>query len=130
MFAFETPSNRSLHSVHQVEGLSGSHPKRQSFTTFTLGNNAAKAREAVDFAVPRSPRIRTPPMRVSTAFKMSARRMRSCPTIAVNGKIGGIDQLQSVIITRDCLIPKPVTEKLVRLLFSPFAGQGNGVLLN
>src|SRR5215216_7091027 len=130
MFAFETPSNRSLHSVHQVLGLFGSQPKRQSFTTFTLGSNAANARAAVDLAVPRSPRIKTPPMRVSTAFKMSARRMRSCPTIAVNGKIGGIDQLQSVIITRDSLIPKPVTEKLVRLLFSPFAGQGNGVLLN
>jgi hypothetical protein len=47
-------------------------------------------RAAVDFAVPRSPRIRTPPMRVSTAFKMSARRMRSCPTIAVKGKMDGI----------------------------------------
>src|SRR6266498_2081622 len=96
------PVNRSLHSVHHVDGLSGSQPKRQSSTTFTLGSSAANAREAVDFAVPRSPRINTPPMRVSTAFKMRARLMRSCPTIAVNGKIGGIyHQLRFVIITRE-----------------------------
>src|SRR5215208_3455444 len=102
----EVPSKRSLHSVHQVLGLSGSQPKRQSFTTFTLGSSAARAREAVDLAVPRSPRIKTPPIRVSTALRMSARRMRSCPTIAVNGKIGGIYLLQGVIITRDSLFPK------------------------
>src|SRR6185503_8089074 len=111
MFAFERPSKRSLHSVHQVAGLSGSQPKRQSLTTDTLGSNAANARAAVDLAVPRSPRIKTPPMRVSTAFRMSARRMRSCPTIAVNGKIDGIYQLQSVIITRDSVFPKLVVTK-------------------
>src|SRR5215207_2551177 len=99
------PSKRSLHSVHQVDGLSGSQPKRQSLTTLTLGSNAASARAAVDLAVPRSPRISTPPMRVSTAFKMSARLMRSCPTIAVNGKIGGIYcQLRTVIITRESIL--------------------------
>jgi hypothetical protein len=37
---------------------------------------------------------------------MSARSMRSCPTIAVNGKIGGIYQLRPAIITRDCIFPK------------------------
>ncbi len=78
-------AKRSLHSVHQVPGLSGSQPKRQSSTTRTCGKRAAKARAAVDLAVPRSPRIRTPPMRVSTAFRISARRMRSWPTMAVNG---------------------------------------------
>src|SRR5574339_1137506 len=93
MLLLLTPLKRSLHSVHQVLGLSGSQPKRQSSTTLTLGSRAASEREAVDLAVPRSPRIKTPPMRVSTAFKMSARLIRSCPTIAVNGKIGGIYRL-------------------------------------
>ena len=53
------PLKRSLHSVHQVEGLSGSQPKRQSSTTFTLGNRAARARDAVDLAlrVPRRARL-------------------------------------------------------------------------
>ena len=46
---------------------------------------------AVDLAVPRSPRINTPPMRGSTAFSTRARFMRSCPTMAVNGKIGRIE---------------------------------------
>jgi hypothetical protein len=50
--------NRSLHSVHQVLGLSGSQPKRQSCTTLTLGRSAASERDAVDLAVPRSPRIK------------------------------------------------------------------------
>src|SRR3972149_5328857 len=48
---------RSRHSVHQVVGRSGSQPKRQSLTTGTWGNKAARARAAVDLAVPRSPRI-------------------------------------------------------------------------
>src|SRR4029450_7929277 len=107
----DVPSKRSLHSVHQVPGLSGSQPKRQSLTTFTLGRSAASAREAVDLAVRGAPRIKTPPMRVSTAFRMSARLMRSCPTMAVNGKIGGIYQLQTVIITRDSVFPKLVHRK-------------------
>src|SRR5678815_2721477 len=84
------PLKRSLHSVHQVLGLSGSQPKRQSSTTLTLGSRAASARAAVDLAVPRSPRINTPPMRVATAFKINARRMRCWPTIAVKGKIEGM----------------------------------------
>ncbi len=75
----------SRHSVHHVAGFSGSQPKWQSTTTFTLGSKAARARAAVDLAVPRSPRIRTPPMRGSTALRIRARRMRCCPTIAVNG---------------------------------------------
>ena len=46
---FLFPANRSLHSVHQVLGLSGSQPKRQSSTTLTLGRSAASERDAVDF---------------------------------------------------------------------------------
>ena len=69
---------RSRHSVHQVAGLSGSQPKRQSLTTFTKGNKAARARAAVDLAVPRSPRINTPPMRgdVELGPGLPARRKR------------------------------------------------------
>ena len=78
-------ATRSRHSVHQVAGLSGSQMKRQSLTTRTLGSKAARARAAVDLAVPRSPRMSTPPMRGSTALSTRARRMRSWPTIAVNG---------------------------------------------
>ena len=70
-------ATRSRHSVHQVVGWSGSQPKRQSLTTATCGSRAARARAAVDLAVPRSPRINTPPMRGSTAFKTRARFMRS-----------------------------------------------------
>ena len=46
---------------------------------------------AVDLAVPRSPRINTPPICGLIAFRIKARFMRSCPTIAVKGKIGGIN---------------------------------------
>src|SRR3990172_8197367 len=89
---------RSRHSVHHVVGESGSQPKRQSATTFTSGNSAASARAAVDLAVPRSPRIRTPPMRGLTAFRTRARHMRSWPTMAVRGKTTGTRDLQRGII--------------------------------
>ena len=79
---------RSRHSVHHVVGSSGLHLNRHLATTLTSGSSAASARAAVDLAVPRSPRIKTPPIRGLTAFSVSARRMRSCPTIAVNGNTG------------------------------------------
>src|SRR5690606_39773077 len=43
-------------------GAAGSQENRQSVTTVIGGSRAACARTAVDFAVPFSPRIRTPPM--------------------------------------------------------------------
>ena len=49
------------------------------------GAGSARARAAVDLAVPRSPRISTPPMRGLTALRMSARRIRFWPTMAVKG---------------------------------------------
>jgi len=76
---------RSMHSVHQWVGSCGSQPKRQPSIASSSGRRAAKARAAVDLAVPRSPRMSTPPMRGSTALSTRARRMRSCPTIAVKG---------------------------------------------
>jgi hypothetical protein len=46
----------------------------------------------VDFAVPRSPRIKTPPIRGLTALRIRARNIRSCPTMAENGYMDGIDK--------------------------------------
>jgi hypothetical protein len=81
---------RSLHSVHQDKGRLESQLKRHPETTCTFGSKAANARAAVDFAVPLSPRINTPPIRGLIAFRINARSIRSCPTIAVKGKIVGI----------------------------------------
>lgn len=52
-----------------------------------VGNKAAKARTAVDLAVPLSPWIKTPPILGLMAFKINARTISSCPTMAVNGYI-------------------------------------------
>jgi hypothetical protein len=70
-------SVRSRQLVHQVLGRCGSQPKGQSATTVISGSNAARARAAVLLAVPRSPRMRTPPMRGLIAFSTRARFMRS-----------------------------------------------------
>ena len=69
----------------QVEGRSGSSLKGESATTRTSGSSAASARAAVDLPVPRSPRMSTPPMRMSIALRIRARFMRSWPTMAVKG---------------------------------------------
>jgi hypothetical protein len=50
------------------------------------GRRAGRARTAVDLAVPRWPRINTPPMVGSTAVRRMARFISSCPTIAEKGK--------------------------------------------
>jgi len=80
-----------------VEGRTGLIAVIEQFRTLMPDGSAVArdadgydghARAAVDFAVPRSPRIKTPPIRGLTAFNTSARRMRSWPTIAVNGYTG------------------------------------------
>ena len=63
----------------------GSQAKGQSATTAISGRRSARARAAVDFAVPRSPRISTPPIALLMAFRIRARFMRSWPTMAVKG---------------------------------------------
>ena len=63
----------------------GSQENGQSATTSISGSSAARARAAVDLAVPRSPRISTPPMPLLMAFRIRARFMRSWPTMAVKG---------------------------------------------
>ncbi len=51
----------------------------------TAESTCARPRTAVDFAVPFSPRISTPPISGRTAHNTNASRSRSCPTIALNG---------------------------------------------
>ncbi len=72
-------------SGHAGSGAPGSHEKRHPATTATSGMRAASARTAVDFAVPFSPRTRTPPTAGLTALSSSPSRRSSCPTRAVKG---------------------------------------------
>ena len=74
----------------QLSRRAGSSLKGESAMTWICGSRAARARAAVDLPVPRSPRINTPPMRMSMAFKISASFIMSCPTMAVKGYTGGL----------------------------------------
>ena len=76
-------SSRSTHSQHRSP--SGEHPKRHPSTTSCSGSRRARARTAVDFAVPFSPRISTPPIAGLIAFRTSASFIRCWPTIALKG---------------------------------------------
>ena len=51
----------------------------------TGGSSAARARTAVDLAVPFSPRTSTPPIAGETALSSSASRMSAMPSTALNG---------------------------------------------
>src|SRR5690349_16783915 len=66
-------------------GAAGSQEYGQPGTTGTGGSSAASARTIVDFAVPFSPRTRTPPTAGDTALSSSARRRSARPTTAENG---------------------------------------------
>ena len=72
-------------STHAGSGACGSQENRQPVTTSTSGSTAARARTAVDLAVPFSPRTSTPPIAGDTALSTSARRRSSIPTMALNG---------------------------------------------
>src|SRR5579864_958061 len=76
---------RSRQSMHQSSGSSGWQPKWQPSTTSCSGSSRARARTAVDFPVPFSPRISTPPIVGLIAFRTRASFICSWPTIAVNG---------------------------------------------
>jgi hypothetical protein len=78
-------ASRSRQLSHSESRPLGSQLNGQSATTSISGRRAARARAAVDLAVPRSPRMSTPPMALLIAFKIRARFMRSWPTIAVKG---------------------------------------------
>jgi len=55
------------------------------------GSRAARARAAVDLAVPRSPRMSTPPIWGLMAFSIRARRIFSWPTMALKGNMAGME---------------------------------------
>ena len=55
--------------------------------TFLSGSRSASALTAVDFAVPFSPLMSTPPMAGFMTLRIRAFFISFCPTIAVNGKI-------------------------------------------
>ena len=78
-------SERLRHSSHQRRGSAGLQEKRQSSTTSISGSRRDSARTAVDFAVPRSPRISTPPMAGLMALSSRAVFIESWPTRAVKG---------------------------------------------
>ena len=71
-------------SLHRFP-LSGLQWKGQPSTTSTCSMRSVSPRTAVDFAVPFSPRIKTPPSAGLMRFKISASFICSCPTMAVKG---------------------------------------------
>ena len=93
-----TPSGRSTTGVglvtirsDAITAQSGHKSRRgaltgQPSTASIGGKRAAKARTAVDFPVPRSPKTSTPPMLASMAVSTIAVFMSSWPTMAENGK--------------------------------------------
>src|SRR5690348_5524595 len=70
---------------HWGSGAAGSQEYGQPETTRTGGSNAARPRTMVDFAVPFSPRTRTPPMAGDTALSSSASFRSAIPTMPANG---------------------------------------------
>ena len=72
-------------SSHSASRSAGSHPKWQPSTTSCSGSSLASARTAVDLPVPFSPRMSTPPIVGTIAFRIRASFIDSWPTIAVKG---------------------------------------------
>src|SRR5205807_9911921 len=70
---------------HPGSGAAGSQEYGQPRTTGTGGSNSASPRTMVDFAVPFSPRTRTPPMAGDTALSSSASFRSAIPTMPANG---------------------------------------------
>mmetsp|Transcript_13424 Transcript_13424/g.48847 ORF Transcript_13424/g.48847 Transcript_13424/m.48847 type:complete len:234 (-) Transcript_13424:207-908(-) len=65
---------------------SGSELNMSPLTVVMSGSKSDSERTTVDLPVPRSPVIKTPPMRGSTIFSNSARFISSWPAMRVNGK--------------------------------------------
>src|SRR3977135_2294873 len=79
-------ARRSRQSLQCASRSSGSQPKWQPSTTECSGRSLASARTAVDLPVPFSPRMSTPPIVGTTALRIRASFIDSCPTIPVKGK--------------------------------------------
>ena len=71
--------------------------KGSSFTISISGSKSAIALIVVDFPVPRSPIIITPPIFGSITFNCKASFISSWPTIAVNGKTGEANFFKSFV---------------------------------
>src|SRR4029077_14045403 len=103
----------------------------QPSTTSCSGSSRASARTAVDLPVPFSPRIRTPPMVGTTAFRIRASFIESWPTIAVKGKtwrskttdmlsrIGGVRSPDRRLGGKQRLHELPLLHELVGRLLDP-----------
>src|SRR5205823_4437383 len=76
---------RARQSAHSASRSEGSQPKWQPSTTSCSGSSRARARTAVDLPVPFSPRISTPPIVGTMAFRIRASFIDSWPTMAVKG---------------------------------------------
>mmetsp|Transcript_19820 Transcript_19820/g.51518 ORF Transcript_19820/g.51518 Transcript_19820/m.51518 type:complete len:313 (+) Transcript_19820:3598-4536(+) len=71
-----------------TSGSEGSELKASLATTWISGSKSARARMVVDFPVPLSPMIITPPILGSITFRIKDSFISSWPTMAVNGKMG------------------------------------------
>src|SRR5205823_11860206 len=94
---------------HPGSGAAGSQEYGQPETTRTGGSNAARPRTMVDFAVPFSPRTRTPPMAGDTALSSSASFRSAIPTMPANGYALSAGLALSVVAMRLVLpgFPRP-----------------------
>src|SRR5207248_7391130 len=82
---------------HPGSGAAGSQEYGQPRTTGTGGSSAASPRTMVDFAVPFSPRTRTPPMAGDTALSSSANFRFAMPTMPANGYELSVVAIESVL---------------------------------
>src|SRR5205823_14792123 len=94
---------------HPGSGAAGSQEYGQPRTTGTGGSSAASPRTMVDFAVPFSPRTRTPPMAGDTALSSSASFRSAIPTMPANGYALSAGLALSVVAMRLVLpgFPRP-----------------------
>ena len=80
-------------SSQKNSGAAGSQRHAQPATARMAGSSSAAARTAVDFAVPFSPLISTPPKDGMTILSKSAFFISSCPTMAEKGYVFFIMQV-------------------------------------
>src|SRR5437868_7553059 len=117
--------NRPRQSEHRASTSVGSQPKWQPSTTSCSGSSLASPRTAVDLPVPFSPRMSTPPMVGTIAFRIRASFIESCPTIAVNGNEcrSRLSTDPSLGLGRDQLLHHvALLEQLLRRLLDPLPG--------
>src|SRR5438874_4915846 len=127
LFCGSVPASRTRvrQSAHNASRSLGSQPKWQPSTTSCSGSSLASPRTAVDLPVPFSPRMSTPPMVGTIAFRIRASFIESWPTIAVNGKEcrSRVSTDPSLGLGRDQLLHHvALLEQLLRRLLDPLPG--------